>query len=164
MRFYPDEFLRKALGKGFFKKRILNTNLDLKKAQIAAILKSDIVSVSKKDLTKTINGVIDEYDTKLGKQKVGAKDLKRQIYEDQALLRNRIAGLVVYNEVIKIKEEHQGQYYRWLPSDAENPDPLHSLLYGKVFKIGEGDDEGNMPGERYGCKCGMEILTKKEKE
>ena len=54
------------------------------------------------------------------------------------------------------------EFYRWLPSDAKNPDPEHQLLYGKIFRVGEGDKEGNMPGERYGCRCGIEWLTDEE--
>ena len=50
------------------------------------------------------------------------------------------------------------EFYRWMPSDAKNPDPEHQLLYGKIFRVGEGDKEGNMPGERYGCRCGIEWL------
>jgi uncharacterized protein YunC (DUF1805 family) len=38
------------------------------------------------------------------------------------------------------------------------PDSQHQLLYGKKFKVGTGDKEGNMPGERWGCMCGMKIL------
>ena len=46
-----------------------------------------------------------------------------------------------------------------MPSDAKNPDPEHQLLYGKIFRVGEGDKDGNMPGERYGCRCGIEWLS-----
>ena len=42
--------------------------------------------------------------------------------------------------------------------------PEHQLLYGKIFKVGEGDKNGNMPCERYGCKCGIEWLTSDEVE
>ena len=56
------------------------------------------------------------------------------------------------------KQAHKGEFYRWLPSNAQNPDPEHQLLYGKIFRVGEGDKEGNMPGERYGCRCGIEWL------
>jgi hypothetical protein len=60
------------------------------------------------------------------------------------------------NEIAKdIKRNYKGEYYIWLPSDAENPDPFHQLNYGKKFKIGRGE----MPGDRYGCRCGMEVLV-----
>lgn len=76
----------------------------------------------------------------------------------EALLQQRIENLVVYSEIQRLKEENKGEFYRWLPSGADEPDPQHQLLYGETFVVGEGDEEGNMPGERYGCQCGMEIL------
>jgi len=45
-----------------------------------------------------------------------------------------IENLVVYSEVQRLKEENQGEYYRWLPSGADEPDPEHQLLYGETFQ------------------------------
>ena len=66
--------------------------------------------------------------------------------------------MITYNEVQALKKEHKGKRYRWLPSGALNPDPEHQLLYGQIFNVGEGDKDGNMPGERYGCQCGIEWI------
>ena len=82
--------------------------------------------------------------------------------QNEVLLKDRIENLVLWNEVQNLKKEHEGQFYRWLPSSSKIPDPEHQLLYGKIFKVGEGDKEGNMPSERYGCKCGIQFLTAKE--
>ncbi len=79
-----------------------------------------------------------------------------------ALLKQRIINAVIYDGVQTQKQAHEGQFYRWLPSDAQNPDPEHQLLYGKVFRVGTGDKDGNMPGERYGCRCGIEWLEEAE--
>lgn len=87
---------------------------------------------------------------------------EREEIADEKLLKQRLQGLVLYNEVERQKEEHAGEYYRWLPSESKVPDPEHQLLYGKIFKVGEGDKNGNMPCERYGCKCGIEWLTPDE--
>ena len=59
----------------------------------------------------------------------------------------------------EIKAEYEGEFYEWLPSDAEEPDPLHQLNYGQVFRIGDGEQ----PGDRYGCRCGMNILVPEKK-
>lgn len=67
----------------------------------------------------------------------------------------RVQDGIIYEVSSKIKNSYHGQYYIWLPSDADEPDPLHQLNYGKRFRIGRGE----MPGERYGCRCGLKILT-----
>lgn len=59
----------------------------------------------------------------------------------------------------EIKDRYEGEFYIWLPSDAEEPDPEHQLNYGKKFQVGEGE----MPGDRFGCRCGMEILVPETK-
>lgn len=64
--------------------------------------------------------------------------------------------------VIKNAMKPKAQYYKWLPSTSKEQNPEHALLYGKVFKIGTGDKDGYMPGERNGCHCGMKILTDEE--
>ncbi len=78
---------------------------------------------------------------------------------DKKLLVNRVQNSMVKQIAVSIKEEYLGEFYIWLPSDAMEPDPEHQLKYGKRFQIGKGE----MPGDRDGCKCGMDILVK-EKE
>ncbi len=76
----------------------------------------------------------------------------------QALLTTRIENFLVWHKVQEEKEAHKGQWYRWLPSDAQNPDPEHQMHYGEVRREGDGE----MPGERYGCRCGIEWLSEEE--
>ena len=45
----------------------------------------------------------------------------------------------------------------WLPSKSTNPDRNHTVNYGKTFDITKGIN-GELPGERYGCKCGLRII------
>lgn len=135
--------------------------MDLKKEEMQAVLKA--TTLSKRQVNATVYKVVDFYDKKmktLKEEKV--KAFKKEAVNDEKLLKDRLSGLVVWNEVQNLKEEHKEEYYRWLPSAAIEPDPEHQLLYGKVFKVGEGDKDGNMPGERWGCQCGMEILTSEE--
>ena len=162
--FYPDKFKKKVLPKGFFDQDLLTKqNLTLKKKATQALILA--TNVAAKDLSTTVAGVVSVYQNKIddlrdeGLPKAKAALLAKG---SEALLRQRIENLVVYSEVQRLKNENEGEFYRWLPSGASDPDPQHQLLYGKIFKVGEGDSEGNMPAERYGCQCGMEILTTKE--
>lgn len=46
---------------------------------------------------------------------------------------------------------------RWIPSSSSNPDPNHEKNYGETFYLDKGVD-GELPGERFGCQCGMEFV------
>ena len=158
MIFNPVQYLKLLFGADFFKGRLLNSDLELKQLALQSILKS--TTLSKREVEATVYKVIDNYEEKmkkLKKEKVKAKALNNEV-----LLKDRLENLVLWNEVQNLKKEHEGQFYRWLPSSSKIPDPEHQLLYGKIFKVGEGDKEGNMPSERYGCKCGIQFLTAKE--
>lgn len=86
-------------------------------------------------------------------------DARETATNDRKLLVNRVQNAAVQEIATEIKDQYDGEEYVWLPSDAEEPDPLHQLNYGKVFVIGDGE----MPGDRYGCRCGMEILVEESK-
>ena len=104
-------------------------------------------SLNRKNLDDLSLKVIKQYKEKYGLDSIDATD-------SQAI--QRIQNNAVYEIAQSIKENYDGAEYEWLPSDADTPDPEHQLNYGKVFKVGVGE----MPGERYGCKCGMNILVK----
>jgi hypothetical protein len=87
------------------------------------------------------------------------EDIEVVLLMDPKLLIQRVENAVVYQITEEIKDRYRGEFYEWLPSDAEEPDPEHQLNYGKIFQIGSGEQ----PGERYGCRCGMRILVKEEK-
>ena len=86
-------------------------------------------------------------------------DVKDEIIDDPKLLINRIQNEVILQISGEIKDAYHGEQYEWLPSDADEPDPEHQLNYGKVFTVGDGE----MPGDRYGCRCGMNILVPENK-
>jgi len=165
MIFYPDKFKRKVLPKGFFEDDLLTKDkFYLKKKAMQGLILA--TSATKKDITNTVSKVAAVYMSKVDQlREDGLPKAKAALLAkgNEALLRQRIENLVVYSEVQRLKEENQGEYYRWLPSGADEPDPEHQLLYGQIFLVGEGDGEGNMPAERYGCQCGMEILKVGEK-
>lgn len=82
--------------------------------------------------------------------------IEAEILANPAQLIQRVQNEFVFQISNEIKDQYAGEQYEWLPSDAEEPDPEHQLNYGKVFTIGDGEQ----PGERYGCRCGMNILVK----
>lgn len=159
--FKPEEFIKLVFTSNFFKGKLLTSDMEFKKLELQSILKA--TGLSKREVDLTIYKVIDIYNKKIKDlKKEGVKAFKSIAINGEALLKNRLEGLVLWNEVQQIKKENEGLFYRWLPSSSRIPDPEHQLLYGKIFPVGKGDKNGNMPSERFGCKCGMEILTEKE--
>lgn len=157
MIFNPSQFAKTVFGKDFFSKKILDNELAIKQTELQAVLKA--TNISKREVEGTIGKVVNLYDRKMKMlKKEGIKSSRAMAINNEVLLKNRLENLILWNEVQNLKQEHEGQFYRWLPSSAETPEPEHQLLYGKVFKVGEGDKDGNMPAERYGCKCGIQFL------
>lgn len=74
------------------------------------------------------------------------------------LMVQRVQDLATIEVAKQVKRHYRGERYEWLPSSANEPDPLHQLNYGKRFWIGKGE----MPGDRYGCQCGMRILIEED--
>jgi hypothetical protein len=129
-------------------KRLLKRDLTLKKAALAFV--DAINVVSKKEVTNVALKVLREY-----KKMDLSTSEKAELAKNPKLLIQRVQNDVVFQITEGIKDKYSGEKYRWLASDAEEPDPEHQLNYGKVFTVGEGE----MPGERPGCRCGLEILV-----
>lgn len=85
--------------------------------------------------------------------------IKEEIIDNPKQLIQRVQNNIVNQIAGEIKDAYRGEYYKWLPSDAAEPDPIHQLKYGKRYQVGKGE----MPGDRYGCRCGMFILVKETK-
>lgn len=165
-KFYPDRFLKQVMPKSFYTQGLVSKNFTLQKGAISAINRARLATG--RAIDKTVYDVLLQYKAKY-KDLIAAEDFgKAQAFEaavgGENLLRQRIEQAVIFDKIQDLKAEHKGEYYRWMPSSAENPDPQHGLLYGKIFRVGEGDKEGNMPGERYGCQCGIEWLNSGENE
>lgn len=77
---------------------------------------------------------------------------------------SRIQSAVLHEQTRTIQKAYRGEFYRWLPSVANDPRPEHEKNYGKIFQVGVGDDEGNDPGDLPNCQCGMEILVDDNQE
>lgn len=136
---------------------MLTRDIDPKQVIIKTLVAA--TAVTKRELDGTYRRAIEFYDEKKDRLKdEGVKAFKKEALDKEKLLKARLKQLVIWNEVQVLKKEHKGQRYRWLPSGAKEPRPEHQLLYGKVFNVGEGDSNGFMPGEDWGCQCGIEWL------
>ena len=162
-KFYPDRFLKQVMPKSFYSQNLVDKDFDLKKNALKAINRTR--TITGRPIDTTVYNVLSQYEQKY-KGLIADGESSTQAFNEavnnSALLRQRIEQAVVYDEIQNLKTQHAGEFYRWLPSSAANPDPEHQLLYGKIFRVGEGDKNGNMPGERYGCQCGIEWLDSGE--
>lgn len=148
IRYDPDQLLKQIAPPHKIEK-LLKPGLTLKKTALSFIDDIDFLdadSVARVAL-KTIKGY---------KQRVKEDpDQKSEILDDPAQLIQRVQNEIVFQVKEEIKDKYSGEFYTWLPSDADEPRPEHQLNYGKVFRIGDGE----MPGDLIGCRCGMEILV-----
>jgi len=127
------------------KKRSTGPSISAKK--LARDVIENTGALSRKSLDELALKVVKQYKEKYTLDAI-------EITDKQAI--QRVQNNAVYEIGLKIQENYAGAEYEWLPSDADEPDPEHQLNYGKIFRVGEGE----MPGDRYGCKCGMNILVK----
>lgn len=134
---------------------LLTSELKFKQKFKKALLKQDFISG--KDLNYTVNNTLRFYKHKIKRLKnEGDRSFKKDALNNEKLLYTRLENLILESVHDDILENYEGEPFIWLPSSAENPDPEHALNYGKRYIIGK--DE--IPGDRWGCKCGMRILTK----
>ena len=130
-------------------RRLLKSNLTLKRAALSFI--DDVDFLDKKAVLRVALKTVKGY-----KQRV--KDdpgIKTDILDAPKQLVQRVQNEVILQIAGEIKDKYWGESYVWLPSSAQEPDPEHQLNYGKTFKVGDGE----MPGDRIGCQCGMQILV-----
>lgn len=146
IRYLPNEILKKV-APGSKIERALKANLSLKKAALTNAKQFDSLNAKaiERVALKTVKGY-----------KARVKDdptAKAELLSDPAQLIQRVQNEVIFQIKDEIKDKYAGEFYTWLPSDADEPDPEHQLNYGQTFQVGVGE----MPGDRIGCRCGMEI-------
>lgn len=138
-------------------KKLLTKKLTLKKAALSFVTDSQVID--KKSVTKVALKVVQSYEDRIaseveeGSTKAAAI---KAIASDPKLLIQRVQNEVIYQVKENIRSNYYGKSFVWLPSDANDPRPEHQLNYGKTFVIA---DDTEIPGDAYGCRCGMEILT-----
>lgn len=144
----PKKMLAKAAPDAKIK-RLMRGNVTLNRAALNFVDSFDFID--KKAVSRVALKTIKEYKARVKSESIEASELTA----DPKQLIQRVQNTVIFEVAKEIKSQYAGESYEWLPSDAEEPDPEHSLNYGKIFVLGQQED----PGERYGCKCGMRILV-----
>lgn len=152
--YFPDDYLKRIVSRKQIEQMInRKTGASLKKAALNFADGFDFLD--KGQIAETALKVMGDYEKRIDAEKISRK----QILANPKQLIQRVQNSIVWQISNTIESQYSGQAYEWLPSGAEDPDPLHQLNYGQIFIIGVGD----MPGKRYGCQCGMRILTDKER-
>ncbi len=148
IKYEPSKLLKKIAPEKKLKK-LVSQNVSLKKTALSFV--NEIDFIDKKSVSRVALKCIKSY-----KQRI--KDdpsIKGDILKDPAQLIQRVQNEVITQVAGEIRDKYGGEFYVWLPSDAEEPDPEHQLNYGQKFQVGDGE----MPGDRFGCRCGMQILV-----
>ena len=155
IRYLPTELLKKIAPAKKIEKLVTN-RLTLNKTVLS--LFDDVDFLSKKTMERTALKAIKHYKERYKEEiadGLSAPEAKEETLNDKKLLVSRVQNEVISEVADEIKDQYRGEFYKWLPSDADTPDPLHQLNYGSKFQLGKGE----MPGDRYGCRCGMLILV-----
>jgi hypothetical protein len=148
IKYEPDKLLSKIAPVKKIKK-LLKSNVTLKKTALNFV--SDIDFLDKEGIEETALKVIKGYRARIKDD----PDLESSILKDPAQLIQRVQNEVIFQIAEGIKQNYDGEKYIWLPSDADEPRPEHQLNYGQEFTVGDGE----MPGDEWGCRCGMQILV-----
>ena len=149
----PAAYLKRVLPAGFFKERLLGKKFSIKRTFLRALVTA--AELDEQELKDSYARTIKFYREK--EKKLEAEEVKnpeKKAVSNEKLLKSRVENLVVYSESQRLKDEHKGEYYIWLPSSSKEPRPQHQLLYGEIRKVGDGE----FPNEDYGCKCGAYFL------
>ena len=146
---YDPKALLKKIAPESKLKKLVKPNVSLKKAALSFV--KDIEFLNDKSVTRVAAKTIKDYKDRIKDD----PSIKQALLKDPKQLVQRVQNEVVFQVAKEIKQKYRGEKYKWLPSDAEEPDPEHQLNYGKIFIVGDGE----MPGDRIGCRCGMQILS-----
>lgn len=155
IRYEPEKILKRMAGKRKVES-LITDRLTLNRLALSSI--SDSGVLGKKQLQFVAMNVARQYREKaeaLTDEGLTKGEAREEVLENKRLLVNRVRNATIYEITQTIKRKYRGEKYRWLKSTAENPDHVHRRKWGKTYVIGKGE----MPGDRYGCQCGMEILV-----
>lgn len=165
--FDPKTMLKKIAPPSKIK-RMVSSRMGLKRTALSFVDRaadSDVGVLDKKAVAEVARKTVRGYQERIAKATVDADfeksagaEVATEILDDPKQLIQRVQNEFVFQAQKKIQAQYKGQRARWLPSSADEPDPEHQANYGKEYIIGEGID-GEEPGDRFGCKCGVEILN-----
>jgi len=155
INYLPSVILKKLVKKKTVE-NLVTENLTLNKAAVKTLANMNLLT--EKKITEIAIRVINGYKEKYSELRDSGDDKSTALADalnDKKNMIREVENACLYEISQDIKYSYRGEYYIWLPSDAETPDPVHQLKYGKKYQIGKGE----MPGDRYGCHCGMQILV-----
>lgn len=158
-RYQPKNVLKRVSAKKNVQK-LITKKLTPNKIVLNALDRSGVVGG--KRIEKTALKVLKNYKKRiqaLRNEGYTKAEAIAEITKEPKLLVQRIQNETAIELSKQIQEQYHGEFYVWLPSTAANPDEDHMLNYGKTFQFGKGE----APGDRYGCRCGMEVLTSDKK-
>lgn len=168
IKYDPKQLLKKIAPKSKIE-NMLKGNVTLKKTAlnfVDAAADKDIGVLDKKAVATVALKTIRNYNERIanatlaaGLDRSAGKEKREELLDDPKLLIQRVQNEVLMQVSAGIREQYGDEYAVWDPSDAEEPDPEHQANYGETFLISEGIN-GEIPGERIGCLCGMTILVK----
>ncbi len=140
--------------------KLVKPNLTLNRTAVSMVSKSGVLSKKKVEniAIKVIRGYRDTYGDERADGASKAEALEEALSGKKQMVQ-RVQNAVVQEISDELKSEYHGEFYEWLPSDAAVPDPEHQLNYGQTFQLGVGE----APGDRFGCRCGMNILVDETK-
>lgn len=147
----PSKLLKKIAPARKIKK-LLKASLTIKKTALSFV--DDVDFLDKKAVLRVALKTVKGYKARVADD----PELKDELLANPVQLIQRVQNEVVLQIGQEIKDKYTGEFYIWLPSDSEEPRPEHQLNYGMKFQVGDGE----MPGDEYGCKCGMQILVADE--
>lgn len=136
--------------------KLVTNGLTLNRAAVKSLAKAGVLS--EKQISKIAIKVIKEYKAAYADEIAAGNSATRSAEEalnDKKLMVARVQSAVLNEQTNLIKRAYRGEFYKWLRTSAAHPDALHLKKVGKIFRLGKGEQ----PGDRYGCQCGMEILT-----
>jgi hypothetical protein len=159
MRYEPSKLL-KRLKLDERALDLMTPNMAINRSAIKAI--ADMGILPRETAENVALKVIKEYRAKAAELRAEGATKAEAI--DEAAnggrkLAARVQSAVLHEQTQVIKRAYRGEFYEWLASTAETPREEHVANYGKIFQLGVGDDEGNDPGDLWGCQCGMRIIT-----
>lgn len=155
INYLPSKILKRLVKKKTVE-NLVTDNLTLNKAAVKTLANMNLLTEAKvtEIAIRVINGYKEKYKN-LRSEGEDKSDALANALNDKVNMVREVENAALYAISQEIKLNYRGEFYIWLPSDAETPDPVHQLNYGKKFQIGKGE----MPGDRYGCHCGMQILV-----
>lgn len=139
---------------------LVTANGSVNRSAIKAL--ADMGVLPRKALESTAIKVIRQYKDKaeqLRAEGATRAEATEESVNDAKLMQARVQSAALYEQTRLIQKAYKGERYEWLPSTAANPREEHVANYYKIFILGEGDDNGDDPGDLYGCQCGMRILV-----